>query len=225
MTTNTPVQLHTKLDLPVIVHAATLAWAASPQPGVERRFLEREGGEMARATSIVRYAPRSSFHSHVHDRGEEYLVLDGVFSDADGDFSAGTYVRNPPGSRHAPRTHDGCTIFVKLRQMQSIESETVVHRGNTYSFRKTNVPGLSRTLLFERLGIEKVGIEQLEPGNAWRDRDDTGGEEILVLEGTLEYGSTSCPPLTWLRIPSGLQQPMVTTTGCRFWVKRGHLKG
>lgn len=72
--------------------------------------------EVARATSIVRYAPESRFAEHIHELGEEFLVLEGMFSDEHGDYGAGTYVRNPPGSSHSPYTVDGCTIFVKLRQ-------------------------------------------------------------------------------------------------------------
>lgn len=93
-------------------------WVASPLPGVERLMLDRLGGEVARATSLVRYAPGSRFERHEHALGEEFLVLDGVFSDAAGDFGPGSYVRNPPGTAHAPSSRDGCTIFVKLRQFQ-----------------------------------------------------------------------------------------------------------
>ena len=80
----------------VVVHAASLDWKASPMPGVERRMLDRIGDEVARATSIVRYAPESHFSPHVHGGGEEFLVLEGVFQDEHGDFPAGYYVRNPP---------------------------------------------------------------------------------------------------------------------------------
>ena len=96
------------------VHAAQLDWTPSPIPGVDRRMLDRIGDEVARATSIVRYAPHSRFPSHTHGGGEEFLVLDGVFQDEHGDYSAGTYVRNPPTSSHTPGSEPGCTIFVKL---------------------------------------------------------------------------------------------------------------
>src|SRR6516162_325533 len=43
------------------VHAARLDWMPSPIPGVDRRMLDRIGDEVARATSIVRYAPHSRF--------------------------------------------------------------------------------------------------------------------------------------------------------------------
>ena len=86
---------------------------ASPVAGVERRLLDRCGGEVARATSIVRYAPGSRFEPHNHGGGEEILVLSGVFQDGQGAYPAGTWLRNPPGSLHKPWSEAGCTIWVK----------------------------------------------------------------------------------------------------------------
>jgi len=94
-------------------------WVHSPESGVDRIMLDRVGDEVARATSIVRYAPGSEFPHHAHAKGEEFLVLDGVFSDETGDFPAGSYLRNPPGSGHAPFSERGCTLFVKLHQFQA----------------------------------------------------------------------------------------------------------
>jgi anti-sigma factor ChrR (cupin superfamily) len=99
----------------VVIATNELPWIPSPQAGVERHPLDRIGGEVARATSLVRYAPGSLFPAHAHPFGEEFLVLDGTFSDEHGDYAAGTYVRNPPGSQHSPRTLPGCVILVKLR--------------------------------------------------------------------------------------------------------------
>ena len=48
-----------------VVHAGGLDWVASPMPGVHRRMLDRIGDEVARVTSIVRYAPASHFSPHV----------------------------------------------------------------------------------------------------------------------------------------------------------------
>ena len=110
----------------VVIATDTLPWIASPQAGVERRLLDRIGGEVARATSLVRYAPASAFPAHEHGLGEEFFVLSGVFSDEHGDYGEGTYVRNPPRSRHTPRTAPGCTIFVKLRQMPPTETMRIV---------------------------------------------------------------------------------------------------
>lgn len=218
-----PERLHADRSRAVIVHGADLPWTPSPLAGVERRFLEREGAEVARATSLVRYAAGSAFSEHLHEKGEEFLVLDGVFSDQGGDFGAGCYVRNPPGSRHAPFTREGCTIFVKLRQMPDDETETQVRATAGAGFEPTAIDGLAQLPLYSRLGRETVALECLRAGTTWPDRVAAGGEEILVLEGDLRYGDTPCAPLTWLRIPPGQEGALSSAGGCRYWVKRGHL--
>ncbi len=223
MTYSIPESLHADRHQPVIVHADTLDWIPSPITGIERRFLERQGGEIARATSIVRYAPRSAFPEHVHEKGEEFLVLSGVFSDQSGHFAAGTYVRNPPGSRHTPFTAEGCTIFVKLRQMHHREQETISRSSEGLPLVPTGIEGLTRSALFEDAGGETVLVEQLAAGTRWENRRVEGGEEILVLGGALSYGKRLCPPMTWLRIPPGHEQSLSSTGGVRYWVKRGHL--
>jgi anti-sigma factor ChrR (cupin superfamily) len=63
-----PCTLNHDFSQPVVLHAADTAWLPSPMPGVERRMLDRIGGEVARATSIVRYAPGSRFSPHAHER-------------------------------------------------------------------------------------------------------------------------------------------------------------
>ena len=85
-----------------VVRPDDVDWIPSPMAGVERKMLDRIGEEVARATSIVRYAPDSYFEEHTHGGGEEFFVLDGVFSDQYGDYPAGTYVRNPIGTKHRP---------------------------------------------------------------------------------------------------------------------------
>ena len=119
------MQLNADLSRPATVDSAALAWVASPIAGVERRMLERDGDEVARATSLVRYAPGSAFSPHTHGASEEFLVLDGVSSDGTGDFPAGFYVRNPPDSRHTPAGAPGAVILVKLRQMPPEETASV----------------------------------------------------------------------------------------------------
>ena len=80
-----------------VVHAGSLPWQPSPTAGVDRRMLDRIGGEVARATTIVRYAPNSRFPAHIHGGGEEFLVLDGVFQDEHGDFPVGHMCAIRPG--------------------------------------------------------------------------------------------------------------------------------
>jgi anti-sigma factor ChrR (cupin superfamily) len=55
------MELNADFSQRAAVHAARLPWVASPMAGVDRRMLDRIGDEVARATSIVRYAPGSHF--------------------------------------------------------------------------------------------------------------------------------------------------------------------
>lgn len=224
MSYHVPERLNDDPAAPAVMHSAEQPWTPSPQSGVERRFLERIGGEVARATSVVRYAPDSAFPTHRHDKGEEYLVLRGVFSDEHGDFPEGAYVRNPPGSSHAPFTRDGCVILVKLRQMPPTEQETVLVRTGEAAAVATEIEGLTRIPLYESDG-ERVSLERFAPGAHWADRADIGGEEIFVVEGDLAYGDVVCAAGTWLRYPPGEERPMRSRDGCRLYVKRGHLAG
>src|ERR1700722_1311849 len=113
------MELNADFSKRAVVHATNLPWVPSPMAGVERRMLDRVGDEIARATSIVRYAPGSHFSPHTHDGGEEFLVLEGVFQDEHGDYPVGSCVRNRPTSRHKPGSSAGCTILVKLVRFDS----------------------------------------------------------------------------------------------------------
>src|SRR5271155_2513979 len=121
----TLMELHSDFSRRVAVHAAQLPWVASPMAGVERRMLDRIGDEVARATAIGRYAPGSHFSAHTHGGGEEFLVLTGVFEDEHGEFPAGSYIRNPPTSRHTPGSAPGCILFVKLWQFDPADRRHV----------------------------------------------------------------------------------------------------
>ncbi len=207
----------------IVLSTHQMPWIPSPQSGVERRLLDRIGGEVARATSLVRYGAASSFPAHDHLLGEEFFVLDGVFSDEHGDYPAGTYVRNPPLSHHAPRTVPGCTIFVKLRQMRPDESERVVIE--TSSAEWTSEPGgLARLPLFEAPDGESVALERLLPGATPREMDCQAGEEIFILSGEIDDGRGIHGPGTWIRNPGGFRRALRSPNGATYWVKRGHLR-
>jgi hypothetical protein len=207
----------------VAVHAARLPWVPSPMAGVERRMLDRIGDEVARATSIVRYAPSSYFSAHTHGGGEEFLVLEGVFQDEHGDFPAGSYVRNPPTSRHTPRSAPGCVLFVKLWQFDPADRKEVKLNttGMTYRTAATR-PDVELLTLF-RNECEDVRLEQWMRHAAIR-MDVPGGAELLVLNGGFDESGESFEPLSWLRLPPGtVLQAKAGPNGCRLWIKTGHL--
>ena len=218
------MQLNADFSKRALVHAARLPWQASPMPGVERRMLDRIGGEVARATTIVRYAAGSSFSPHTHGGGEEFLVLDGIFQDEDGDFGPGSYVRNPPGSRHTPRSAPGCTILVKLWQFDP-RDRTVVRLDTTgrAAAPVPGRPGVGAVPLF-RDDREDVRIEVWSPG-ARIAYAPSGGLELLVIDGSLAVAGEALTPQSWLRLPIGAPlQATAGPDGCRIWVKEGHLR-
>jgi anti-sigma factor ChrR (cupin superfamily) len=217
------MELNADFTRRVAVHAAQLPWVASPIAGIERRMLDRIGDEVARATSIVRYAPHSRFTAHTHGGGEEFLVLDGVFSDEHGDFPAGSYVRNPPSSRHTPGSEPGCTIFVKLWQFDQ-EDRAVVRidtNAHTFSHALTR-PGVEVMPLHstehETVCIERWACHQVVE---WAPQ---GGAEFLVLDGDFEERSERFTAWSWLRLPAGaVFRATAGSRGARVWVKTGHL--
>jgi len=205
------------------VHAGQLDWTPSPIPGVDRRMLDRVGGEVARATSVVRYAPRSRFSPHTHGGGEEFLVLDGVFQDEHGDYKAGSYVRNPPTSRHTPGSEPGCTIFVKLWQFDPDDRTAL--RTDTASVPFAPAPGragVEAAPLFDN-DWENVLLERWAPGAAVT-LPVPGGIELLVLDGGFVEGGETFTVQSWLRLPAGgVLRAVAGPRGCRVWAKSGHL--
>jgi quercetin dioxygenase-like cupin family protein len=206
------------------VHAGALGWVQSPMPGVERRMLDRIGDEVARATSIVRYAPGTAFSPHTHPGGEEFFVLDGTFQDERGDYPAGSYVRNPPTSRHTPRSQAGCTIFVKLFQFDPEDRSHV-----TIDTRLVDVaapagrPDVTLIPLFSD-GREDVRLEQWR-ADASIVLDVPGGFEALVLDGGFEEGGETFVQHSWLRLPKGSRlAALASAAGARLWIKTGHLQ-
>ena len=207
----------------VVSFAADAVWAPSPKHGVNRRILDRVGGEVARATSIVRYEPGASFERHLHGGGEEILVLEGVFSDEQGDYPAGTYIRNPPGSSHAPFSRDGCLLFVKLWQFSAQDSEMLRIDTRAEVWRQGLVPGLSVMPLHSYYGVN-TALVRWAPDTRFNLHSHPGGEEILVLEGTFRDDAGDYPALTWLRSPRWSRHaPFTGEDGALIYVKVGHL--
>jgi anti-sigma factor ChrR (cupin superfamily) len=216
------MDLHADLTQRALLDTNALAWSASPMAGVERGMLDRRGGEVARATSIVRYAPGSRFERHVHGGGEELLVLEGTFSDEHGHYTAGTYLRNPVGSSHAPFSEEGCTILVKLQQMHPADQQRLVVDTTNATWVPGLVPGL-QVLPLHAWGSEHVALVRWAPGTVFQPHGHPGGEEIFVLEGVFQDEHGTYPAGSWLRNPPGSTHRPWSEAGCTIWVKTGHL--
>jgi ChrR Cupin-like domain len=214
------MELNADFTKRAVVHGAAMPWQASPIPGVERKMLDRIGDEVARATTIVCYAPNSQFSPHTHGGGEEFLVLAGVFQDERGDYPIGTYVRNPSTSSHKPGSVSGCIILVKLWQFDP-DDRTQVAIDTTKQPYITDLTrnGVSTLSLFED-DRETVRLEKWE-ANASIDLLAPDGLEIFVIRGSFRESGEVFQTYSWLRLP--LDSRLLAQSGpegCQVWLKQ-----
>jgi len=207
----------------IVLNHHDLDWVGSTQAGVERRMLDSIGAEAAKATTIVRYQPGSKFESHMHEFGEEILVLEGAFSDENGDYPAGTYMMNPPGSSRAPRSDDGCVLFVKLGHLGADQQQREVVDTRTAQWYQGMVPGLTvMPLMRQGLGSTLV---RWAPKTYFNPHRHFGGEEIFVVNGVFEDEHGRYPSGSWIRSPHMSMHKPFSEEGCTIFVKTGHLLG
>lgn len=205
----------------VVIDTQSMPWIASPAQGVWRKPLEREEAESGHTTSIVRYEAGSQFKTHPHPMGEEIFVLEGVFSDENDDYPAGTYLRNPPGSSHAPFSDKGCVILVKLNQFDARDSATVRVNTNTQQW-LAGIGGLEVMPLHD-FEHEHVALVKWPAGERFQPHKHFGGEEILVLSGKFSDEHGQYPQGCWIRSPHMSEHFPYVEQETVILVKTGHL--
>lgn len=205
----------------LVIRASDQDWVASPAAGVWRKPLEREAKESGHTTSLVKYEPNSKFATHPHPHGEEILVLEGVFSDEYGDYPAGTYLRNPPGSKHAPFSKKGCVLLVKLNQFGPNDLETV-HINTSQAEWLPGIGGL-QVMPLHNFEHEHVALVKWPKGEKFQPHHHFGGEEIFVLSGEFNDEFGNYPKHTWLRSPHMSEHFPFVIQETVIWVKTGHL--
>ena len=152
------MRLNADFSQRVVIRPENYDWQDSPSPGVQRMMLDRIGGEVARATTLVRFAPDATFAEHTHGGGEEFLVLEGAFGDEYEIYPAGFYVRNPVGTSHSPRVGpEGCLILVKLYQMDDDDQRQLAVDTNRGSWHPGRNAGIEAQRLHE-YGGERIAL-------------------------------------------------------------------
>jgi anti-sigma factor ChrR (cupin superfamily) len=204
-----------------IVRPGEVEWVASPQPGVDRLMLDRIGEEIARATSLVRFAPGTSFPFHEHGGGEEIFVLEGMLEDEHGIYPAGTYIRDPVGTAHRPFTKDGCLLFVKLWQFAAGDTTRVVIDTRAGAWLSRGPIGPATRLLHEFDG-EVTSLMYFPPGVQLEHHVHDMGQELLILEGTFSDADGDYPKGSWVRFPVGSAHAPYSTSGCTLMAKAVH---
>jgi anti-sigma factor ChrR (cupin superfamily) len=220
-----PPSLRGAMDRRETVHLDELEWQPSPGGEVLRKRLHRVGpAEAGQVTSLVRYPPGSRFPAHDHPEGEEIFVLEGIFSDQQGDFPAGTHLLNPEGFRHAPTSKPGCLLFVKLRQYAGEGREHRVTQTADLPFVPDPHDPIETLTLYREPGFPDVTCLEVWPKQTDAiERVDPGGAEILVYAGALEDDEGLHPAPSWLRIPPGSRHRAWSREGCRLYRKSGAL--
>ena len=221
LTTTVDDVLNLDFERPLVIETEPMAWIASPAEQVWRKPLERAAAESGLATSIVRFGAGASFPSHPHPLGEEIYVLEGIFSDQQGDYPAGSYLRNPPGSSHAPYTHEGCTLFVKLDQFDPRDSERVV----ATEAQRQWLPGQGnlRVCPLHEFEGQHTALVHWPANEVFQPHRHWGGEEILVLSGTFIDEQGRYPRGTWMRSPHLSRHHPFVEEETLILVKTGHL--
>ncbi|MBU1393462.1 MAG: cupin domain-containing protein [Gammaproteobacteria bacterium] len=205
----------------VVIDTQQQPWLPSPAQGVWRKPLEREAKESGHTSSIVKYDAGSQFATHKHPLGEEIFVLEGVFSDENGDYPAGSYLRHPPGSQHAPFSHEGCVILVKLNQFDPRDLDVV--KMNTQQTEWLQGIGGLQVMPLHEFEHEHTALVKWPKGETFQPHRHFGGEEILVLSGKFQDEQGEYPRHTWIRSPHMSGHFPFVEEETIILVKTGHL--
>jgi len=217
----TSAAVHGDMARAVCVDTAAMAWEASPHAGVWRKRLHRVGPpEAGQVTSVVRYDPGARFHEHGHPEGEEILVLEGVFSDQQGDWPAGSWLLNPEGFRHAPWSDEGCVILVKLRQYPGADHVAV--DTSALSWQASDELGVERKPLHEDPVVgEATRLERWAPGASPAPRAYPRGAELYLISGSLADARGRHGAGAWLRLAPDARHAATSAEGCVVYLKAG----
>ena len=215
--------IHADFSQPIIIKPEDYHWVKSPRGEVDRMMLDRIGDEKARATSLVKYAPESTFPEHQHPLGEEVLILSGIFTEnAEDDYSTGWYLRNPHRSTHRVSSKAGCLIFVKLMQMTEHEIDpTRINTNDPANWKLTEDRMICPLFKSE---YEQTYLEKLKPDQIFVEKSEQG-IEFLIIKGQLFSGTEIYPEGSWVRLPINFAAKFQAgPSGATLYVKTGHLQ-
>jgi len=215
------IQINMDFSEKVVVNIHKENWIESPSKKVLRVPFEREKPESGHVTSVVKYQPGASFPAHSHPLGEEIFVLEGIFSDEHGDYPAGSYLRNPPGTSHSPFSKKGCTLLVKLDQFELSDKDVV--NLNTKDQEWQQGHGGLKVMPLHSFKTEGTALVKWPKGEKFLSHSHFGGEEIFVISGTFNDEHGEYPAGTWIRSPHLSKHHPFVNEETVIFVKTGHL--
>lgn len=105
----------------VVIDTHALEWQDGPVPGVTTKHLYTQPG-FADETMLERWDAGAERGVVAYEQGAELFVIDGEFSDEEGSYSKGSWLRMPVGSTHCPHSSSGCTLYIKTGGMAYLHS-------------------------------------------------------------------------------------------------------
>jgi hypothetical protein len=154
--------------------------------------------------------------------GLEILVCEGRIAFNGVSLGRLGYARRPPGADPALTAQTDALIFVKRGHIPAEDRVEIILEPRPTLWRSGLEGALWTLLLHHHAGIA-VSLMRYQPGSTAGARRPTGGEEILVLDGTLLDARSAYPRGSWLRNPSGSVHEPYSVEGCLLYLQTGHL--
>ena len=107
----------------VAVDTNALEWQPDRVPGIARKLLYKQSG-FSDEMYLERWGSGAEVGAIAYENGAELFVIDGEFTDEQGSYSQGSWLRMPAGSKHHPRSESGCKLYVKTAGLLYLNSST-----------------------------------------------------------------------------------------------------
>ena len=93
------------------------------RPGVTAHWLYKDESTGASAV-LLRYEPGARVAEHEHVGYEHMYVIEGDEYDEYGEYPAGSFVINPPGTKHSPGSKGGCiALLIYEKAVRFVEQD------------------------------------------------------------------------------------------------------
>lgn len=214
--------MNADLNARVVLDTDAMAWLAADGARDGCKLLDRVDAEGAQATSVVRCAPGCVLELAGQGLGEEILVLEGTLMEGRAGYSAGVYLRYPPGASRTLHTDEGCVLFIKRYPFEPEDADVVRIETTKTPWFPGLVSGLS-VMPLHQYQHEHAALVRWQPETYFQPHAHFGGEEILVLSGVFEDEYGRYPAGTWIRSPHMSRHQPFSRMGCTIFVKTGHL--
>lgn len=95
-----------------VLQHGDLAWQSTAIAGVSRKPLYQQDG-FSDVTCLEWWDLGTKLPCYEYEEGAELFVLKDRFTDENGFYDEGSWLRMPKGSKHTPHTAEGCTLYIK----------------------------------------------------------------------------------------------------------------